>query len=176
MQITKAKINNCFFLKFAKKKDNRGFFLRIFCKNILKKKINFNIKQINIAYNKEKFTLRGFHFQKSKSKEKKIMICLSGSALVQVIDINKKSSTYKKKIKYILSDKKSNGLIVSENCANAYLTLSKNTKILYFMDNFYDKKQSFGFKYNDNFFKIKWPVKPRAISKKDSLLKNFIDD
>jgi dTDP-4-dehydrorhamnose 3,5-epimerase-like enzyme len=41
------------------------------------------------------------------------------------------------------------------------------------MGNFYDKKSYSGFRYNDDFFKIKWPFKPKVISKKDNEYQNF---
>ena len=57
--------------------------------------------------------------------------------------------------------------------ANAYLTLKKNTKILYYMSQFYKPSFAKGIRYDDPFFDFKWPKKPKVISIKDLSFKNF---
>ena len=65
MIIKKLNIINSFTVVPKKNFDNRGAFYRIFCSAVFKKKkIKFSIKQSNISYNKKKYTLRGFHYQK----------------------------------------------------------------------------------------------------------------
>ena len=49
MNFIKTKIEDCKIIQSVSKFDKRGFFLRSFCK----KKLNFDIKQINISYNKK---------------------------------------------------------------------------------------------------------------------------
>ena len=66
--------------------------------------------------------------------------------------------------------------MIPGGCANAFLTLSNDTVIHYYMNQFFedqDKRTYKGFRYNDKFFNIKWPIKPLIISKKDKLYKNF---
>ena len=60
--------------------------------------------------------------------------------------------------------------------ANAYLTLKDNTKILYYMSEFYKPSKAKGIRYNDKFFSIKWPHKPKIISKKDLNIRDFVLD
>ena len=55
-------------------------------------------------------------------------------------------------------------------------TLENNTVIFYLMSDFFDESdvnRYYGFKFNDPFFKIKLPVKPLVISKKDLSFKPF---
>ncbi len=103
-------------------KDKRGFFVRDFCSNELKK-LNFRIKQVNISYNKKKYTLRGFHYQNKPYAESKIISCISGEIFNVCIDLRKKSDTYLKIFKKRLSDKVYQSLHVPAGFANAYLTL-----------------------------------------------------
>jgi dTDP-4-dehydrorhamnose 3,5-epimerase len=153
-------------------KDKRGFFVRDFCSNELKK-LNFRIKQVNISYNKKKYTLRGFHYQNKPYAESKIISCISGEIFNVCIDLRKKSDTYLKIFKKRLSDKVYQSLHVPAGFANAYLTLKPNTKILYYMSKLYKPKFEEGIRYNDPFFKIFWPSKPKIISKKDLNFTNF---
>ena len=93
-----------FLIKHDLVKDVRGVFKRSFCKRVLKK-YNFDVKQGNISENIKKFTLRGFHYQKLPSKESKIITCVSGKIYNIVLDLRKKSKTYKKWTKIILDNK-----------------------------------------------------------------------
>lgn len=174
MKIIKTKFKNIYIISHNKIKDNRGFFMRSFCKKILKKKgINFDIKQINFSFNKKKFTLRGFHYQKKPFSEKKIINCIKGSVLIVLLNINKKSKNYLKFIKIKLDEKIKKSLFVSENYATAFLTLKVNTLIIYYMSNYYNFKYSSGLNYNDPKIAFKWPVEPTSISKKDLNLKKI---
>ena len=153
-------------------KDNRGAFSRNFCIKKLKK-LNFRVVQGNLSFNNKKHTMRGFHYQKGKSSEKKILTPVQGSIFNVVIDLRKKSKSYLKFEKIILKSSHNESLYVPEGCANAYLTLENNTIIHYYMSNFYNKRSYSGFRYNDNYFKIRWPYKPKIISKKDNQYKDF---
>jgi dTDP-4-dehydrorhamnose 3,5-epimerase len=168
MKIIRTKAKDIYIISHKKIKDNRGFFMRSFCKRIFKKKgINFNIKQINFSFNKKKYTLRGFHYQKKPFSEKKIINCIKGSVLIVLLNINKKSKNYLKFIKIKLDERIKKSLFVSENYATAFLTLKVNTLVIYYMSNFYNFKYSLGLKFNDPKIGVKWPVKPSSISKKD---------
>ena len=59
------------------KNDNRGYLIRLFCQDELKKtKYNNKIKQINLTLTKKKNTFRGFHYQiKSYKKTKYVWQC-----------------------------------------------------------------------------------------------------
>jgi dTDP-4-dehydrorhamnose 3,5-epimerase len=177
MKILKSNINGLYEIIKLKKKDTRGFFLRNFCKKVLKKnKINFNIVQTNISYNKNKFTLRGFHAQKKPYTEHKIITVLNGKILNISIDLRKNSKTFLNRKLTIISAHKLNSLIIPAGCANAFLTLEKNTMVHYYMSTSYEDtapSKYFGFRYDDKFFKIKWPFKPKFISKKDLSYKDF---
>lgn len=153
-------------------KDIRGNFSRNFCSKKLKK-FNFNVAQGNLSFNNKKFTMRGFHYQRGKNAEKKILTPVSGSIFNVVIDLRKKSKTFLKYEKIILKSSKYESLYVPDGCANAYLTLENNTIIHYYMSSFYNKKSYSGFRYNDDYFKINWPSKPKVISKKDNEYEDF---
>tara|TARA_B100000941_G_C28469546_1_gene535584 strand:- start:217 stop:744 length:528 start_codon:yes stop_codon:yes gene_type:complete len=173
MKFKKLKITDQFLIKHYIFKDKRGSFKRSFCLNQLKKrKINFGIKQGNISENLYKGTLRGFHYQ-SKKQDAKIITCISGAIFHVTIDVRKKSKTYLQISKNVLSSKNKNSLIVPGGCANAFLTLEKNTIVHYYMNQFYNPKNDKGFKFDDSFFKIKWPIKPKIISKKDKSYTNY---
>jgi dTDP-4-dehydrorhamnose 3,5-epimerase len=177
MKIIKSNISGLYEIRKIKKKDTRGFFLRNYCKKILKKnEIDFNIVQTNISFNKNKFSLRGFHAQKKPYTENKIITVLNGKIFNISIDLRTKSKTFLKRKSLIISADKLNSLIIPAGCANAFLTLENDTVIHYYMSDFFEEiapRKYFGFRYDDQFFKIKWPFKPKFISQKDLSYKNF---
>lgn len=159
---------------FEKNEDQRGFFSRIFCKDIMSKyNIEKNISQINNSFSKKKGTLRGFHFQSGKYSEQKIIRCIRGKLVNIVIDLRKKSKTFCKHTKIVLDSKKRNMSIVPKGFANSIQTLEDNTEMLYFSSNPYNPKYEKGILWNDPYFKINWPLKPTEISKKDKNHKLF---
>jgi len=172
MLIRKTKFDKLFIIIKKPFVDKRGYFLRDYCSSELKK-INFSIKQVNISYNKKKYTLRGFHYQNKPFEEDKIITCLSGEILNVCIDLRKKSKTYLKVFKKNLTKNSFQSLHVPAGFANAYLTLKPNTKILYYMSKYFKPKFGRGFRFDDPFFNITWPQKPKIISKKDLSYINF---
>lgn len=161
-------------LKFNKNEDNRGVFKRIFCHKILKSnKISFDIKQVNTSYNPNKYTLRGLHYQSGKYSEDKIIYCTKGKLFFVSVNINKKSNHYLRYEKEILSQEDHKVLYISKNHATGFLTLTKDTELVYLMSNYYNPKFSKGILYNDKTININWPHKPLVISKKDLNLKSL---
>ena len=169
MRLTKTNIDNCYLIKINYKKDTRGYFSRLYSED----SVDFKIKQINCSFNKIKGTLRGFHYQKMPSNENKIIYCLEGEIFNVVVDLRKKSKTYKKVFTTKLKKNNSFCIHIPAGCANCFLTIKNNTKIVYLMSDFYKPKKNLGFHYKKNFLKIKWPIEVKKISNKDRNLKAF---
>ena len=80
------------------RKDERGYFERVYCINELRQMIGINksIIQINRSLSKIKGTIRGCHFQLPPFAEIKIVSCPKGSLFDVGIDLRKGSPTYLK--------------------------------------------------------------------------------
>lgn len=105
--------------------------------------------------------------------KKKILKCIKGKIYDIVVDLRVNSPTYKKYISIILDSKNNKSLLLPKGCANAFLTMTNDSIILYYTNNFYNKKFEKGLRFNDPTFKFKWPQMPRIISKKDMSYKDF---
>lgn len=168
MKFKKTSLENLYIGKFEGFEDRRGVFKRIYCVNIFKKKFNFNFRQANLCFNPKKGTFRGLHFQINKYKEDKIIQIVKGETFHIILDIRKKSKTFKKFFTFKLSEKNDDFLIIPKGCAHGYLTLRQNSTIIYFTTNFYNKKFSRGVNINDPLLKdLKLPDKIKVISKQD---------
>lgn len=176
MRFIETKIKGVYIIKPTLIKDERGEFRRHFCKyEFFKNGINNKISQSNISENKYKGTLRGFHYQQYPYSEAKTVSCLKGEIYDVVIDLRRKSKTYKKWTSVKLTEKNKFSLHVPKGCANAFLTLKNNSIIHYYISQRYFPKKEKGIKFNDSLFKVKWPFKPKIISKKDKSHQNFLD-
>jgi dTDP-4-dehydrorhamnose 3,5-epimerase len=175
MIFIKQKIEGVYLIKPSLFKDNRGAFRRHFCiQEFKKKKIVNKINQCNVSENFKKGTLRGFHYQTGKSAEAKTLSCIKGSIYDVVVDLRPKSKTYSKWISVELNSKNRMSVHIPKGCANAFLTLKNNSIIHYYCSNKYDPKKEKGIRYNDPFFKFKWPIKPKIISEKDRSHNNYL--
>lgn len=155
--------------------DNRGSFSRIFCKKQFRKvHINFNPKQINFSKNKLKGTIRGMHYQDEKSNEAKLVTCLNGKIFDVVVDIRKKSKNYLKHCSIILSKDNKYVLYIPPGFAHGFQSIKNNSEILYFHNQFFNKKIYRTINPLNKILKIRWPVKKMIISKKDQDKKSFI--
>ena len=78
---------------------------------------------------------------------------------------------YLKYKSYILDQNDDFALSIEKDFCTGFLTLKKNTELLYFMSNFYSPNFARSIKYDDPKIRIKWPFKPLVISHKDRKIK-----
>ena len=105
MRVFKTKFKGLFIVQQKNNIDTRGFLRKTFNNKILKKKFIFEY-----CTTSKKNVLRGFHFQ-TKFKQSKYVNVLKGKILDVVIDLRKKSKTYGKTFKIILSKKNALGFL-----------------------------------------------------------------
>ena len=176
MFFSELSIKDAWLIKPNLHKDNRGVFRRSFCKDeFLKKGLESKMNQGNISENPNLGTLRGFHYQIGGHAEAKTLTCITGSIYNVIIDLRKNSLTYLKHVILEISSKDRKSIYVPKGCANAWLTLEKNTIIHYYMSSSYKPGFDRGIRYDDPFFNVKWPFKPNFISDKDQNYDNFED-
>ena len=167
MIIKKTKFKGLLIIKQKNNNDKRGNLRETFNKRILKKKFVFEY-----CTTSKKNVLRGFHFQ-TKFKQSKYVNVIKGKILDVVLDLRKRSKTFGKSFKIILSQDNALGLFIPAGFAHAYYSFQKENIIYYKLDNYYSPKFESGIVYNDTDIKINWPRKNMLISKKDKNLKSF---
>lgn len=175
MKFTSLELNGAYLIELEKVSDERGFFARTFCEDEFKKYgLNPNLKQISIAYNKKKNTVRGMHYMKPPNEEAKLVRCSSGSIYDVIIDLRKDSCTFKKWFGIELKSNEYKMVYLPEGCAHGYMTLEDNTEVIYQMSIIFKVESYSGVRWNDPVFNIKWPsVKDVIVSKKDSAFLDF---
>lgn len=173
MEVRNTRISGLNFYKMEMHEDDRGFFARNFCKSSFNNAGGFSdVAQANISFNRKKGTIRGFHFQNNGHEESKTVTVYRGSLHYKVIDLRKTSKTYLEVESFeirALGDV----LQVPKGCAPAFQTLEDDTLLHYYVSNAYSPKNEFGIRYNDPFFRLKWPLEASEVSKRDQSFPDF---
>ena len=102
-----------------------------------------------------------------KKPQDKFIGVIKGKILDVVIDLRKKSKTYGKHYKIILSDENAKSIFIPAGFAHGFLGLKKENIVYYTCTNYRSAKHEVGILWNDKDLKIKWPIKNPIISKKD---------
>ena len=143
-------------------KDKRGFF-----KEDFKKKFFKNEKFVfGCASSSKKNVIRGLHLQ-TKSPQGKYVSVLKGAILDVVLVLRRKSKTFGKHYKIILSDDNAKSIFIPEGFAHGFVGLKKENIIHYLCTNYRSAKNEIGLLWNDRSLKIKWKIKKPIISSKD---------
>lgn len=178
LKLIETPLEGSFIIKQKKFKDKRGSFSRVFCQDELKYILRSkNIKQINHSFNKKAGTFRGFHFQYPPFNETKIVKCVRGKILDIIIDIRKDSKTFLKSFSIELSAKKNKLLLIPNGFAHGFLTLHKNSEVLYMHTELFKGTSEGGLNVADPKLNINLLEEISVISKKDKhfkfITKNF---
>ena len=169
MIVKKTKFKDLLIIKQKNNFDKRGILRETFHNKILKKKFIFEY-----CTSSKKGVLRGFHLQ-VKNQQSKYVSVLKGRILDVVVDLRKRSKTFGKTFKIILSSKNALSLYIPKGFAHAYYSLDKENIIYYKLDNYYSPNYENGIIYNDKNLKINWGRKKIILSKKDKKLNSLTD-
>jgi len=176
LKFTETKINGVFLIEIEKIEDDRGFFARTLDKQeFQKRKLIENFVQCSISYNKKKGTIRGMHFQLPPYEETKIVSCVRGKIFDVLVDLQKNSSTFKQWESNELSSENHKMLYIPKGIAHGFQTLEDDSGIYYQMSQYHKSEYYKGIRFDDQNFKIKWPLPISAISKNDKNWETFSD-
>ena len=162
MKIISTKFSGLKVIQSKSYKDSRGLFKEDYKKKFFKNK-NF---VFGCTSSSKKNVIRGLHLQTKHSQEKYVSV-LKGAIIDVVVDLRKKSKTFGKHFKTILSDKNAKSIFIPAEFAHGFLALKKENIIYYTCTNYRSAKHEIGLLWNDDDLKIKWPIKNPIISKKD---------
>jgi dTDP-4-dehydrorhamnose 3,5-epimerase len=172
MKIIKTNFKDLFIVKGKRFLDKRGFFRELLVEKLIKKKLVFHV----VSKTKKNY-LRGLHLQRKNVQGKYISV-VKGKIFDVAVDCRKKSTTFGKYYKIILSDKNCTSIYMPPGFAHGLVGLDEENIVVYHCTKYRDENSETGIKWNDKTINIKWPVKKPKISDKDSKnisFKNFIN-
>tara|TARA_Y100000589_G_scaffold326896_1_gene367609 strand:- start:6304 stop:6897 length:594 start_codon:yes stop_codon:yes gene_type:complete len=177
MKIKNLKIPGVYLIEPNIFKDDRGFFLETYRKDILDK---FGIKEF-LQQNQSRSirgVLRGLHYQQV-DPQGKLVRCSRGEIFDVAVDIRKGSRFFGQWIGEILNDINHYQLWIPPGFAHGFLVLSELADVCYSCTKYYSPEKERGIKWNDEDLKINWPISKinteLILSKKDMGLKSLKD-
>lgn len=170
MEILETKLKDVLLFKPVSHRDFRGLNMELYnhkeytnaIYERLNKKINFVLDKLAIS---SKNVLRGIH---GDAKTWKLVSCLKGKIYFVVVDCNKNSSDFGEWESFDLSDENKHQVLVPPMYGNAHLVLTDEALFHYKWSEYYNLPEQFSYKWNDNKFNIKWPIKNPILSKRDN--------
>ncbi len=169
MKIIKTKFKGLLIIENQKFLDNRGFFREILIEKNLRLKFPFNV-----ISSSKKNVVRGLHYQLNKPQGKFISV-IKGKILDVALDLRKKSKTFGKCYKVVLSDKNCKSIYIPEGFAHGFSCFDKENVVIYSCTNYRNPKKEYGILWNDKDLNIDWKIKKPIVSKKDKENPKFKD-
>lgn len=168
MLFRETKLPGAFLVDLEAQEDERGFFARYYCeKQFLKQCLNTQWVQLNNSLSKDSGTLRGLHFQQKPYSEVKLVRCVQGAIWDVIVDLRNGSGTFGKWFGVELNATNRTMMYVPKGFAHGFVTLQKNSEIIYMVSEFYTPEAEQTLLWCDEAVDINWPILPLVISKKD---------
>jgi len=173
MHVEELYIKGCFVIRPQVYKDNRGSFSETFSKKIFKEKtgLEINFVQDNQSVS-NRGVLRGLHYQTGKYAQAKLVRALKGKVLDVIVDLRQESETFGKHLSIELSEDNKTQLFIPRGFAHGFLALEEETIFSYKCDNYYNKANESGIRFDDPILNIDWnyPKEKMLLSEKDKAL------
>jgi dTDP-4-dehydrorhamnose 3,5-epimerase len=169
-----TELPGAFVVESERVEDERGWFTRIYDVVELEDRgLAASFAQGSLAYNKERGTLRGMHYQAEPHAEAKLVRCVRGAVHDVIVDLRPGSPTFKCWAAVELTAAGGRMLYIPEGLAHGYLTLEDESETLYLISAPYAPQSARGVRWDDPAFGIEWPEDPRMMSEKDKAWPDF---
>jgi dTDP-4-dehydrorhamnose 3,5-epimerase len=150
------------------REDERGFFARLWCQQELAaQRLDTEIAQESLSFNRYLGTVRGLHFQRAPHEETKIVRCARGGIFDVIVDLRPQSPSFLHWQGFELTAENRKALYVPKGFAHGFQTLTDNAEIIYQISEFYAPDSAGGYRYDDPAFGITWPLSVSVISERD---------
>ena len=168
MTFTESVLTGAWIIDAQTRGDDRGVFAEIWvAKEFERRQLDTALAQCNLAWNRERGTLRGMHFQIAPHEQVKLVRCTRGALLDVVVDLRPGSPTYRRWDSVELTADNRRMIYVPGGFAHGYLTLADGTEAYYHASTPYAPTHESGVRWDDPAFSIEWPFEPVVISDKD---------
>ena len=166
MKIERTKIEGVFIIDNFNAADDRGLFVKSFNKNTFKENnIDFEIRESYYSIS-NKNVIRGMHFQLPSFDHEKLVYVPKGSILDVIVDLRKKSKTYKQHISINLSEENKKSVFIPKGLAHGFKSMKDGTITVYNVATEYNPKSDMGIKFNS--FGFDWESESYIISERDT--------
>ena len=160
----KTKMPGVIFIKPHIFRDHRGEYVETYNEAFYRRhgiRVKFIQDDISVS---RKGVIRGFH---GDNITYKLISCLLGKFYLVIVNCDESSPRFGEWESFILSDKDKSQVLVPPKHGVAHLALSEKIIFHYKQSSYYNPSIQFTYKWNDPRFRIQWPLKHPALSKRD---------
>ena len=169
--------NELILIEPTRHKDERGFFSETYSRRRYKEfGIDVDFLQDNHSFSWEPGTLRGLHFQAPPNAQGKLVRCVKGEIFDVAVDIRKGSQTFGHWEGYELTEENGHQLYVPVGFAHGFLTLKRETEIVYKCTDYYAPKAEGSIRWDDPSISIEWPLSENIILNKRDAIAPLLND
>jgi dTDP-4-dehydrorhamnose 3,5-epimerase len=173
MTFENTKLKGVYIINNFNAVDDRGLFVKTFNKKQFQdNNLDFEIRESYYSTSK-KGVIRGMHFQLPPHDHEKLVYVTSGEIIDVVVDLRKKSKTYKKYISINLSDENKKSIFIPKGLAHGYKSMKEGTITVYNVASEYNADFDNGIKFDS--FGFDWEVDNPILSVRD-LSFNTLED
>lgn len=166
MEVINTPLEGVLLIKPKIFKDERGFFLESFQKDLYDKAgISIDFVQDNHSFS-HKNCIRGLHFQSFPGQAKLVRV-VSGEIWDIAVDLRPHSKTYLKWYAAILNADNHHQLFIPNGFAHGFCVL-KEAHVLYKVSSFFSAEHEKSIRYNDPDIQIPWPISSPILSIRDA--------
>ncbi|MCH7762848.1 MAG: dTDP-4-dehydrorhamnose 3,5-epimerase [Candidatus Marinimicrobia bacterium] len=149
--------------------DDRGYFFESYrSEHFENAGLNLNFIQDNQSKSM-RGVLRGLHYQ-LQNGQGKLVSCTFGEVFDVALDIRKGSPTFGKTFAMTLDDKDHHAIYIPPGFAHGFCVVSDEAIFQYKCTEKYDSDDEYGIRWNDESFRIEWPIDSPILSQRDQLL------
>lgn len=169
LRFSESGIAGAFVIDLERHEDQRGFFARIFSQDDFEARgLEPVIAQASVAFNRQRGTIRGMHFQYPPAAETKYVRCTRGAILDVIVDLRPESPTYLQHVSVELTEENGRGLYIPRRFAHGYQVLEDSTETSYMIGDAYSPADAGGLSYDDPRLGLTWPLPVTQISAMDA--------
>ena len=151
--------------------DDRGLFAKTFNKKQFQdNNLDFEIRESYYSIS-NKNVIRGMHFQLPPYDHEKLVYVPKGSILDVIVDLRKKSKTYKQYISIKLSEENKKSIFIPKGLAHGFKSIEDNTMTVYNVAKEYSPVEDAGIHYDS--FGMDWKIELPIVSKRDLELQSL---
>ena len=166
INIIDTKLDDILIIKNDSFKDERGFFLEVYRKDIFKN-IGLDVEFVQLNHSGSvKNVTRGLHFQWDPQMGK-LMRVTKGEVFLVAVDIRINSKTLGKSYTRVVKDSERIQIWAPAGFARGFSVISEYAEIQYLCTGVYNQHNESGILWNDSDLSIDWPTKEPILSEKD---------
>jgi dTDP-4-dehydrorhamnose 3,5-epimerase len=155
----------------ARHGDHRGFFSEVWSAAALSEHgIDTAFVQDNHSYSADAGVLRGLHYQVPPMAQSKLVRVTRGAIFDVAVDIRHGSPMFGRWIGQTISAAAWNQILVPEGFAHGFVTLERDTEVIYKVSAPYSPAHERAIRYDDAAIGIDWPLVggPPTLSARDA--------